>query len=33
MDITERKMNEESQRLRVIEAEQRRVEAEEAKRQ
>lgn len=33
MDITERKMNEETQRLRVIEAEERRVEAEEAKRQ
>nr|XP_019006639.1 uncharacterized protein I203_00231 [Kwoniella mangroviensis CBS 8507]OCF70100.1 hypothetical protein I203_00231 [Kwoniella mangroviensis CBS 8507] len=32
-DITERKLNEESQRLRVIEAEQRRKEAEEAKRQ
>ncbi|ORY35646.1 hypothetical protein BCR39DRAFT_511288 [Naematelia encephala] len=32
-DITERKMHEEMQRLRVIEAEQRRVEAEEAKRQ
>lgn len=33
MDITERKMNEEIQRLRVVEAEQRRVEAEEAKHQ
>lgn len=33
MDITERKLHEESQRLRVVEAEQRRVEAEEAKRQ
>jgi hypothetical protein len=33
MDITERKLNEESQRLRVVEAEQRRLEAEEAKRQ
>jgi signal transduction histidine kinase len=32
-DITERKLNEESQRLRVIEAEERRLEAEEAKRQ
>ncbi|WWC90485.1 uncharacterized protein L201_005421 [Kwoniella dendrophila CBS 6074] len=32
-DITERKLNEESQRLRVIEADQRRKEAEEAKRQ
>ena len=32
-DITDRKMHEEAQRLRVIEAEQRRVEAEEAKRQ
>ncbi|OCF32740.1 hypothetical protein I316_05661 [Kwoniella heveanensis BCC8398] len=33
VDITERKINEESQRLRVIEAEQRRRDAEEAKRQ
>lgn len=33
MDISERKMNEEIQRLRVVEAEQRRVEAEEAKHQ
>lgn len=33
MDITKRKMNEHSQRLRVIDAEKRRVEAEEAKRQ
>lgn len=32
-DITERKNNEEIQKQRVIEAEQRRVEAEEAKRQ
>jgi hypothetical protein len=32
-DITERKSNEEIQRLRVVEAEQRRVEAEEAKHQ
>lgn len=32
-DITERKFNEEIQRLRVVEAEQRRVEAEEAKHQ
>lgn len=33
MDITERKANEEAQRNRMLEAEQRRVEAEEAKRQ
>lgn len=32
-DITERKLNEETQKQRVVEAEQRRVEAEEAKRQ
>lgn len=32
-DITERKLHEETQRLRVVEAEQRRLEAEEAKRQ
>jgi hypothetical protein len=32
-DITERKLNEETQKLRVTEAEERRVEAEEAKRQ
>nr|XP_019011586.1 uncharacterized protein I206_03688 [Kwoniella pini CBS 10737]OCF50367.1 hypothetical protein I206_03688 [Kwoniella pini CBS 10737] len=32
-DITERKLNEESQKMRVVEAEQRRKEAEEAKRQ
>jgi hypothetical protein len=33
MDISERKNNEEIQRLRVVEAEQRRIEAEEAKHQ